>query len=84
MILSEDILRCRVVAGNCPSLHDCVSSMTNQTSIFSENSDSQPQVGKTIPTIAPVRIEFERGGYVLPAESRFMNRGIDFALSMFS
>ena len=36
------------------------------------------------PTDFAVRIEFERGGYVLPVESRFMNRGIDFALSMFS
>lgn len=36
------------------------------------------------PTDFAVRIEFERGGYVLPEESRFMNRGIDFALSMFS
>ncbi len=34
------------------------------------------------PTDFAVRIEFERGGYVLPEESRFMNRGIDFALSM--
>lgn len=36
------------------------------------------------PTDFAIRIEFERGGYVLPDESRFMNRGIDFALSMFS
>lgn len=36
------------------------------------------------PTDFAVRIEFERGGYVLPEESRFMNRGIDFALSMFN
>ncbi|MCF8379618.1 MAG: class I mannose-6-phosphate isomerase [Bacteroidales bacterium] len=36
------------------------------------------------PTDFAVRIEFERGGYVLPEESRFMNRGIDFALSMFT
>lgn len=36
------------------------------------------------PTDFAVRIEFERGGYVLPTESRFMNRGIDFALSMFN
>ncbi|MCD6288192.1 MAG: mannose-6-phosphate isomerase [Candidatus Hydrogenedentes bacterium] len=36
------------------------------------------------PTDLVVRIEFERGGYVLPEESRFMNRGIDFALSMFN
>jgi mannose-6-phosphate isomerase len=36
------------------------------------------------PTDFAVRIEFERGGYVLPKESRFMNRGIDFALSMFN
>ena len=36
------------------------------------------------PTDFAVRIEFERGGYVLPEASRFMNRGIDFALSMFS
>ncbi|MEX0983035.1 MAG: hypothetical protein WDZ47_13210 [Bacteroidales bacterium] len=36
------------------------------------------------PTDLAVRIEFERGGYVLPEASRFMNRGIDFALSMFS
>lgn len=35
------------------------------------------------PTDFAVRIEFERGGYVLPEESRFMNRGIDFAVSMF-
>ncbi len=36
------------------------------------------------PSDLAVRIEFERGGYVLPKESRFMNRGIDFALSMFN
>ncbi len=36
------------------------------------------------PTDFAVRIEFERGGYVLPEASRFMNRGIDFALSMFN
>ena len=36
------------------------------------------------PTDFAVRIEFERGGYSLPEESRFMNRGIDFALSMFN
>jgi mannose-6-phosphate isomerase len=36
------------------------------------------------PTDFVVRIEFERGGYVLPEEARFMNRGIDFALSMFN
>lgn len=36
------------------------------------------------PTNFVVRIEFERGGYTLPDESRFMNRGIDFALSMFN
>jgi mannose-6-phosphate isomerase len=36
------------------------------------------------PTDFAVRIEFERGGYVLPEESRFMKRGIDFALNMFS
>ncbi|WP_462317177.1 class I mannose-6-phosphate isomerase [Marinilabilia sp.] len=35
------------------------------------------------PTDFAVRIEFERCGYVLPEESRFMNKGIDFALSMF-
>jgi mannose-6-phosphate isomerase len=36
------------------------------------------------PTDFVVRIEFERGGYVLPEEARFMSRGIDFALSMFN
>ncbi|MBM4104014.1 MAG: mannose-6-phosphate isomerase [Planctomycetes bacterium] len=36
------------------------------------------------PTDFAVRIEFERGGYVLPESSRFMNRGIDFAISMFN
>lgn len=35
------------------------------------------------PTDFAVRIEFERGGYVLPENSRFMGRGIDFAMSMF-
>ncbi|MCU0857911.1 MAG: hypothetical protein MUC65_05855 [Pontiellaceae bacterium] len=36
------------------------------------------------PTDFAVRIEFERGGYVLPEASRFMNRGVDFAISMFN
>lgn len=36
------------------------------------------------PTDFAVRIEFKRGGYILPEESRFMNRGIDFALSVFN
>ncbi len=35
------------------------------------------------PTDFTVRIEFERGGYELPESSRFMDRGIDFSLSMF-
>lgn len=35
------------------------------------------------PTDLVVRIEFERGGYRLPESARFMNRGIDFAVSMF-
>jgi mannose-6-phosphate isomerase len=35
------------------------------------------------PTDFAVRIEFERGGYVLPEEARFMGKGIDFGLSMF-
>jgi len=35
------------------------------------------------PTDLVVRIEFERGGYVLPEASRFMGRDVDFALSMF-
>lgn len=36
------------------------------------------------PTDYAVRIEFERGGYVLPEEARFMNQGIDFGLSVFN
>ena len=35
------------------------------------------------PTDLVVRIEFEKAGYTLPKEARFMNKGIDFALSMF-
>ncbi|OHD62691.1 MAG: hypothetical protein A2096_16035 [Spirochaetes bacterium GWF1_41_5] len=35
------------------------------------------------PTDFAVRIEFERGGYILPEASRFMGRDVDFALSMF-
>lgn len=35
------------------------------------------------PTDLVVRIEFEKAGYTLPESARFMNRGIDFALSMF-
>lgn len=31
-----------------------------------------------------VRIEFEKAGYTLPEKARFMDRGIDFALSMFN
>ncbi|MBS1372113.1 MAG: class I mannose-6-phosphate isomerase [Lentisphaeria bacterium] len=34
------------------------------------------------PTDFVVRFEFDRGGYVLPENARFMGRGIDFALSM--
>jgi mannose-6-phosphate isomerase len=34
------------------------------------------------PTDFVVRLEFERGGYLLPEESRFMGRGIDFAMEM--
>jgi mannose-6-phosphate isomerase len=34
------------------------------------------------PTDFAIRLEFERGGYVLPEESRYMGRDIDFALSM--
>jgi mannose-6-phosphate isomerase len=34
------------------------------------------------PTDFVVRLEFERGGYTLPEEARFMGRDIDFALSM--
>jgi mannose-6-phosphate isomerase len=36
------------------------------------------------PTDFCVRAEFERGGYLIPEENRFMNRGIDFALSMYN
>ncbi|MDE3213841.1 MAG: class I mannose-6-phosphate isomerase [Bacteroidota bacterium] len=35
------------------------------------------------PTDLVARIEFEKAGYTLPESARFMNRGIDFALSMF-
>lgn len=35
------------------------------------------------PTDLVVRIEFEKNGYVLPEKSRFMDRGLDFAISMF-
>ena len=34
------------------------------------------------PTDFAVRLEFERGGYLLPEEARFMGRGIDFAMDM--
>jgi mannose-6-phosphate isomerase len=34
------------------------------------------------PTDFVVRLEFERGGYLLPEEARFMARGIDFAMEM--
>jgi mannose-6-phosphate isomerase len=34
------------------------------------------------PTDFVVRLEFERGGYTLPEEARFMGRGIDFAMEM--
>lgn len=33
------------------------------------------------PTDLVARLEFERAGYVLPEAARFMNRGLDFALS---
>ena len=35
------------------------------------------------PSDLVIRFEFERGGYVLPESARFMNRGIDFALTVF-
>ncbi|WP_309385892.1 class I mannose-6-phosphate isomerase [Cerasicoccus frondis] len=31
-----------------------------------------------------VRFEFERGGYVLPEDSRFMGKGLDFCLDVFN
>ncbi len=34
------------------------------------------------PTDFVVRLEFDRGGYVLPEQSRFMGRDVDFALEM--
>lgn len=34
------------------------------------------------PTDFVVRLEFDRGGYVLPEEARFMGRDVDFALDM--
>lgn len=34
------------------------------------------------PTDFAVRYEFDRGGYVLPEAARFMNRGVDFGLSL--
>lgn len=34
------------------------------------------------PTDLVVRLEFERGGYVLPESARFMDRGVDFAMDM--
>lgn len=36
------------------------------------------------PTDFAVRLEFERGGIVLPEAARFMGRGIDFAMDMIS
>lgn len=36
------------------------------------------------PTDFVARIEFERAGYTLPEKARFMDKGIDFALSMFN
>ena len=35
------------------------------------------------PSDLVVRFEFERGGYVLPESARFMDRGIDFGLTVF-
>jgi len=34
------------------------------------------------PSDLVVRLEFERGGYVLPEPARFMNRGLDFGLDL--
>jgi len=34
------------------------------------------------PTDFVVRLEFERGGYVLPEKARFMGRSVDFAMDM--
>lgn len=36
------------------------------------------------PSDLVVRFEFERAGYVLPESARFMNRGVDFALTVFN
>ena len=35
------------------------------------------------PSDLVIRFEFERGGYVLPESARFMDRGIDFGLTVF-
>lgn len=39
-------------------------------------------IGVMEPTDFAVRLEFERGGYVLPEESRFMGRDVSFAADM--
>lgn len=36
------------------------------------------------PSDLVVRFEFEKAGYVLPESARFMNRGLDFALTVFN
>lgn len=36
------------------------------------------------PTDLVARIEFEKSGYILPEKARFMDKGIDFGLSMFN
>src|SRR6185436_9066695 len=36
------------------------------------------------PSDLVVRFEFERAGYVLPEAARFMNRDVDFALTVFN
>jgi mannose-6-phosphate isomerase len=36
------------------------------------------------PSDLVIRFEFERAGYVLPEAARFMNRGVDFALTVFN
>jgi mannose-6-phosphate isomerase len=36
------------------------------------------------PSDFSVRVEFQRGDYLLPYESRFLNRSLEFALSMFN
>jgi mannose-6-phosphate isomerase len=88
--LSQEIFREAVQSQNIPRLLSCFDKIpVSPGDVFIVPGGLPHAIGEGIfmaeimePTDFAVRLEFDRGGCVLPEQSRFMGRGIDFALEM--